>query len=94
MRDGSLICVGKGNKDYNYTVPHGAGRIFSRSETKELISDEEYYESMNGIFTKSLSRKNKDESCFAYKSMSDILPYIENLVEVKSIVKPLYNYKN
>lgn len=94
MKDGALICTGKGNKKYNYTAPHGAGRLFSRSEAKELIDDEDYIKSMEGIFTKSLSKKNKDESCFAYKKMEDILPYIQDLVDITSVIKPLYNYKN
>lgn len=93
MRDGSLICIGKGNKEYNYTAPHGAGRLFSRSEAKEVITDEEYYNSMNGIYTKSLNKNNKAESCFAYKGLEDILPFIQELVEIKAIIKPIYNLK-
>ena len=93
MRDGSLICRGKGNPDWNYSAPHGAGRLFSRSEARSLLSLDEYRETMAGIFTTSVSYATIDESPMAYKPMAEILANIEPTVEVLSVIKPLYNFK-
>lgn len=93
MRDGSLICRGKGNPDWNFSAPHGAGRLFSRSEARELLSLDEYRETMSGIFTTSVSYATIDESPMAYKPIEEILMNIEPTVEVLSIIKPLYNFK-
>ena len=93
MRDGSLICIGKGNEDWNYSAPHGAGRLMSRSAAKENISMSDYKESMKGIYTSCVNRSTIDESAFAYKKMDDILKYIADTVEVVDVIKPIYNFK-
>ena len=93
MRDGSLICTGKGNPDWNCSAPHGAGRLMSRAKAKEAISLEEFEESMKGIFTTSVGTGTIDESPMAYKSIKDILDNIGDTVEVNEIIKPVYNFK-
>lgn len=93
MRDGSLICVGKGNPDWNYSAPHGAGRLMSRSEAKERVSMSEYKESMKGIYTTSVNKSTIDESPMAYKPMQEIIDNIQDAVEIIDIIKPIYNFK-
>lgn len=93
MRDGSLICVGKGNPDWNYSAPHGAGRLMSRSKAKENITMEEYTESMKDIYTTSVSLSTLDEAPQAYKSIDEIVSAIQDTVEVLEIIKPIYNFK-
>jgi len=93
MRDGSLICIGKGNSDWNYSAPHGAGRILSRSKAKESISMKDYRESMTGIYTSCVNNSTLDESAFAYKPMESIVENIKDTVEIQSIIKPIYNFK-
>lgn len=93
MRDGSLICIGKGNPDWNYSAPHGAGRIMSRSAAKQSITLEEFEQSMQNIFTTSVNKSTLDESPMAYKSINDILNNIGETVEVIDIIKPVYNFK-
>ena len=93
MRDGSLICTGKGNPDWNCSAPHGAGRLMSRSRAKQEISLEEFETSMQGIYTTSVNASTIDESPMAYKSIEDILDNIGDTVEVNEIVKPVYNFK-
>ena len=93
MRDGSLICVGKGNSDWNYSAPHGAGRIMSRSQAKDNVSMSDYKESMKGIFTSCVNRDTIDESPMVYKPMQEIIDNIEDTVDVVSIIKPIYNFK-
>lgn len=93
MRDGSLICTGKGNVDWNCSAPHGAGRLMSRSAAKEEFTVEEYAEQMSGIFTTSVCRGTLDECPMAYKNINDIVDNIQETVDIKSIVKPTYNYK-
>lgn len=93
MRDGSLLCIGKGNPDWNYSAPHGAGRIMSRGQAKENISMEEYIESMNGIYTTSVSPSTIDESPMVYKPMDEIIKNIKDTVDVLDIIKPVYNFK-
>lgn len=93
MRDGSLICVGKGNADWNYSAPHGAGRILSRSKARDTISMTEYEKSMQGIYTTCVSRGTVDESPMAYKPMQEIIDNIQDTVEVVDIIKPVYNFK-
>lgn len=93
MRDGSLICIGKGNPDWNYSACHGAGRLMSRSKAKELVSIEEYEESMQGIWTTSVSINTIDESPMAYKPMKEIIENIKDTVDIVKIIKPLYNFK-
>ncbi|OPZ90511.1 MAG: RNA-splicing ligase RtcB [Firmicutes bacterium ADurb.Bin419] len=93
MRDGSLICVGKGNKDWNYSAPHGAGRLMSRSKAKEVISLEEFKKSMEGIYSTTVNRSTLDECALAYKPMDEIVSNIQDTVEITKIIKPIYNFK-
>ena len=93
MRDGSVLAVGKGNADWNYSAPHGAGRILSRSEAKEQLSMDEYKESMAGIYTTSISSGTLDESPQAYKSLDDIIDVIGDTVDIIEVMKPVYNFK-
>ncbi len=93
MRDGSLICVGKGNADWNYSAPHGAGRLMSRAKAKDSISMEDYKKSMEGIFTTCVNTSTIDESAFAYKPMDEIIRNVKDTVDVIDIIKPIYNFK-
>lgn len=93
MRDGSLICKGKGNPDWNYSAPHGAGRIMTRSDAKNSISMEDYKKSMEGIHSPSINKNTIDESPMAYKPMEEIIENIKDTVEIVKIIKPVYNFK-
>lgn len=93
MRDGCIIGIGKGNEDWNYSAPHGAGRTMSRNIAKQLISMDEYKDSMKGIYTTSVNEDTLDESPMAYKPMEEILEHIKDTVEVVKIIKPIYNFK-
>ena len=94
MRDGSLLCVGKGNEDWNYSAPHGAGRLMSRSKAREQLSVEEFKKSMGGIYTTSVSKETLDEAPDAYKPMDEIIQAVEDTVEIIDILRPLYNFKS
>ncbi len=93
MRDGSLLCRGKGNPDWNASAPHGAGRILSRSEAKEHCSMAEYRQQMEGIYTTSVSRETLDECPMAYKGMESIVENITPTTEIVDVLKPIYNFK-
>lgn len=93
MRDGSIIAIGKGNPDWNYSAPHGAGRIYSRSKAKEKISLDEFEESMKGIWSSSISVATIDESPMVYKPIDEIMTNIKDTVDIVKIIKPLYNFK-
>ena len=93
MRDGSLICIGKGNADWNYSAPHGAGRLMSRNKAKSAISLTDFEKSMEGIYSTTVSRSTIDESPMAYKNMDEIVRCIEPTVDVVDVIKPLYNFK-
>lgn len=93
MRDGSLICKGKGNSDWNCSAPHGAGRLFSRNKAKDTFSLEDYKKSMEGIYTTSINLETLDECPMAYKSISDIVNNIKDTADVIKVIKPIYNYK-
>ena len=93
MRDGIIIGRGLGNSDWNYSAPHGAGRVMSRTEAKKKLTLEELRESMEGVNTWSLSEDVIDESPSAYKKLEDILPWLSETVDVEGILKPVYNYK-
>ena len=93
MRDGSVIAVGKGNPEWNYSAPHGAGRIMSRTKAKEMLSLEEYRETMKGIYTTSVNEKTLDEAPMAYKALEDIIDVIRESVDIIDIMKPVYNFK-
>ncbi len=93
MRDGSVLAIGKGNADWNYSAPHGAGRIMSRSEAKAILSMTDYQNSMAGIYSTSINEATLDESPQAYKSLEDILDVIGDTVEIVEVMKPVYNFK-
>ena len=93
MRDGSLICTGKGNEDWNCSAPHGAGRLMSRSKAKESFTVSEFKKQMDGIYTTSVNSQTLDECPMAYKSMEDIVDNIGDTVEINDIIKPIYNFK-
>ncbi len=93
MRDGSLLCRGKGDPDWNYSAPHGAGRLMSRSEAKESCSMTEYRKQMEGIYTTCVSRETIDECPMAYKGMESIVENITPTAEIVDILKPIYNFK-
>lgn len=93
MRDGALICIGKGNPDWNFSAPHGAGRLMSRSAAKQAISLDEFKESMQGIWTTSVDVSTIDESPMAYKPMASIIENIRDTVDIVDIIKPVYNFK-
>lgn len=95
MRDGSLICIGKGNPDWNCSAPHGAGRIMSRSEAKQSFTVSEFKKTMKeaGIYTTSVGASTLDECPMTYKPMQEIIDNIQNTVEIVSIIKPIYNFK-
>lgn len=94
MRDGSLICIGKGNEDWNFSAPHGAGRLMSRRKARELIKLEDYMESMKGIYSSSVCESTIDESAFAYKPMDEIVNNIIDTVDIVENIKPVYNFKS
>ncbi len=93
MRDGSLICIGKGNDDWNQSAPHGAGRLMSRRKAKETLALSDYEQSMKGIFTTSVCRDTIDEAPMAYKPIEEIIDCIEDTVSIVDIIKPVYNFK-
>ena len=93
MRDGSLICVGRGNEDWNCSAPHGAGRLMSRRDAFNRLSMEEYKSEMAGIFSTCVVSDTLDESPMAYKPIEDIISQIEPTAEIVSRIRPLYNFK-
>lgn len=93
MRDGSLICIGKGNKDWLCSAPHGAGRIMSRIQAKESLNLEDFKSSMNGIYTTSVCENTIDEAPMVYKPIEHIMDDIKDTVEIIKVIKPIYNFK-
>ena len=93
MRDGSVIAIGKGNPEWNYSAPHGAGRLMSRTAAKNNLSMEEYRETMKGIYTSSVCEATLDEAPMAYKSLDDIIDVIRESVDIVDVMKPIYNFK-
>lgn len=93
MRDGSVIAIGKGNPEWNYSAPHGAGRLMSRTAAKNNLSMEEYKETMKGIYTSSVCEATLDEAPMAYKSLDDIIDVIRESVDIVDVMKPIYNFK-
>ena len=93
MRDGSLICIGKGSPDWNFSAPHGAGRLMSRSAAKASFTVSEFKKQMQGIYTTSVGSATLDECPMAYKSVSDIVDNIGDTVEVAEVIRPIYNFK-
>lgn len=93
MRDGCILGVGKGNPDWNYSAPHGAGRIMSRRKARETVSMDEYKAAMDGIFTTSIDETTIDESPMVYKPMDEIIENIKDTVDILQTIKPIYNFK-
>lgn len=93
MRDGSLICVGKGNDDWNQSAPHGAGRLMSRAAAKQSFTLTQFKAEMEGIYSTSVSRDTLDECPMAYKGMEDIVNNIGPTAEILSVIRPIYNFK-
>lgn len=93
MRDGCIIGIGKGNEDWNYSAPHGAGRTMSRNIARQSLSMEDYKQSMEGIYTTSVNEETIDEAPMVYKPMEEIIKYVEPTIEITKIIKPIYNFK-
>ena len=93
MRDGSLICRGKGNFEWLYSAPHGAGRLMSRRKAKETLSLEDFKESMQGIYTTSVCEETIDEAPMVYKPAFEIMDCIKDTVDIVNVIKPIYNFK-
>ncbi len=93
MRDGSLICIGKGNEDWNYSAPHGAGRLMSRTKARNSYTVSEFKKQMKGIYTTSVNAETLDECPMAYKGMDDIISNIGETAEIIKVIKPIYNFK-
>ena len=93
MRDGSLVCVGKGNADWNFSAPHGAGRLMSRTQAKESFTLSQYEKAMEGVYSSTVNRYTLDEAPFAYKPMEEIISNISETAEIIKLIKPLYNFK-
>ena len=93
MRDGSVLAIGKGNPEWNYSAPHGAGRIMSRTKAFRELTMEEYKKTMEGVYTTSVNENTLDEAPMAYKSLEDIIDVIRESVDVIDVMKPIYNFK-
>lgn len=93
MRDGALLCTGKGNEDWNQSAPHGAGRLMNRATAKESFTVSEFKKQMKGIYTTSVNQDTLDECPMAYKGMDDIIGCITDTVEINKRMKPIYNFK-
>ena len=93
MRDGSVLAVGRGNPEWNYSAPHGAGRVLSRTAALKQLDLEEYRRQMAGIYTTSVNESTLDEAPMAYKRLEDIIGVIKDSVDVVEVLKPVYNFK-
>jgi RNA-splicing ligase RtcB len=93
MRDGSLVCEGLGNADWNYSAPHGAGRLMSRGKAFKTLDVDEFKKQMDGIYSTSISKATIDESPMAYKKMDDIIRNIDPTAKILKVIKPVYNFK-
>lgn len=93
MRDGSIIATGRGNPDWNWSAPHGAGRLFSRTEARQRLSMEDFKAAMEGIYTTSVREETLDEAPMAYKSIDDIIGAIADSVNIDAVIRPIYNFK-
>lgn len=93
MRDGSLICLGKGNEDWNCSAPHGAGRVMSRMKAKKELSMEEFKAEMSGIYSTTVTKETLDEAPMAYKTMDDIVANIGPTADILNVIKPIFNFK-
>ena len=93
MRDGSLICIGKGNEDWNCSAPHGAGRVMSRTQARKGLSLDEFKAEMSGIWSSTVTKETLDEAPMAYKTMDDIVANIGPSADIVNVIKPIYNFK-
>ena len=93
MRDGSVLAIGKGNAEWNFSAPHGAGRLMSRTKAKTELNMNEYKNVMKGIYTTSINENTLDEAPMAYKRLDDIIDVIGESVDVIDVMKPIYNFK-
>lgn len=93
MKDGSLICVGKGRKELNESAPHGAGRVMSRSQALKTLSMDEFREKMKGVYSTSVTETTLDESPMAYKTLDDIAGNITQTCKIVKRITPVYNFK-
>ena len=93
MRDGSLICIGKGNEDWNYSAPHGAGRIMSRRQAKKILNLKDFKAEMAGIYSTTVNLDTIDEAPMAYKTMDDIVNNISPTADIVKVIKPIFNFK-
>ena len=93
MKDGSILAIGKGNPEWNFSAPHGAGRIMSRTKAKNELNLDEYKKAMEGVYTTSVNENTLDEAPMAYKSLDDIIDVIRESVDVIDVMKPIYNFK-
>ena len=93
MKEGMLLCEGKGNPDWNFSAPHGAGRVYRRDQVKEHFTVSDYKREMKGIYSACISRDTLDEAPFAYRSAEEIMEQIEETVRIRKILRPVYNFK-
>ena len=93
MRDGSLLCIGKGNPDWNFSAPHGAGRLMSRSEARQSFTVSAFKKQMEGIYSTTVNKETLDECPMAYKPMEEIVRNIEDTVKIDCVIRPVYNFK-
>ena len=93
MKDGSILAIGKGNPEWNYSAPHGAGRIMSRTKAKNELNLGEYKKAMEGVYTTSVNGNTLDEAPMAYKSLEDIIDVVRESVDVIDVMRPIYNFK-
>jgi len=93
MRDGSVLARGRGNADWNFSAPHGAGRLMSRADARERLSMDDYRAAMAGVYTTSVTERTLDEAPAAYKSVDDIIGPIAASVDVLDVMRPIYNFK-
>lgn len=93
MRDGTLLCKGKGNPDWNFSAPHGAGRVLSRNQARRVLEMADYVRSMKNIYSTSVSKKTLDEAPHAYKPMDEIIDAIQPAAQLLTTIKPIYNFK-
>ena len=93
MRDGSILAVGKGNEDWNFSAPHGAGRVLSRTKAMKTLEMDDFHKTMEGVWTTSISEETLDEAPMAYKPLNEILEKVEETSEIACFIKPVYNFK-
>ena len=93
MRDGSLLCTGKGNPEWNRSAPHGAGRVMSRSQAYQRITMADFEVSMQGIYSESVNDYTRDESPMVYKPADEIIANIGDTVRIDTIIRPIFNFK-